>query len=163
MVGVGVTPPDRESLLVTGVGADISDGILEVTPPDRASLILLPDAKAGAPVWVDWMCVAPPDCRLSSSKRSTGAPSEISPPDRMGGVTTPPVRLVEPVSFLRETLALALGNSAPREVPPSDTDPIGMDPLSEPVPPPDRLTVTPVIDGGERPPPPASTFTVTTC
>ena len=160
MEGLGVTPPDRKSLLmmvtppgrtsltvVTGVSADISDGIMEVTPPDRASLTLVTEVTGTPPVWIDLICMTPPDCRLSSSERNTGAPSEIP--------------------FPRETLALALvllavaGSSAPREVPPSDTDPVGMEPLSKPAAPPDRLTVAPGmgIDGDERPPlrlPPSS-------
>ena len=117
MEGLGVTPPDRTSLLmvvtppartsltvVTGVSADIADGIMGVTPPDRTSLTLVTEVKTGTPVWIDLMCVTPPDRRLSSSERNTGTPREISPPDRMGGVVAPPARLVVPVPFPRETL-----------------------------------------------------------
>ena len=119
------------------------------------------------------------------AERSTGALREIAPPEMMGGVVTPPDRLVGTVTLPRKVLVgvvappdrlvgtvtlprevLVLmaveGNSAPRDVPPSDADPLGVPKLlTGPTAPPGRLAEAKVIDGDRRSPRrPHSTFPV---
>ena len=132
-----------------------------ITPTEVASLVTITSFLV-----IGEMCVTPPDRRSSNlmAERSTGALREIAPPEMMGGVVTPPDRLVGTVTLPREVLVLMAveGNSAPRDVPPSDADPLGVPKLlTGPTAPPGRLAEAKVIDGDRRSPRrPHSTFPV---